>query len=132
MVCLLAPALAACTERSLAVEFAETPITPAEVDSWTAVTVRSAHHEVLVRRTMTTPSWCRDLEADVVQTGSDVTLRVSAMESDDACPAGEGLWGYLAEIRGLRPGRYNLRVVHTFADPRRPSVVELTQPVVVD
>lgn len=123
---------AACTERSLEVEFAETPITPAEVDNGTAVTVRSAHHEVLVRRTTEMPSWCRDLEADVVQTGSDVTLRVSAGESDDACPPGDGLWGYLTEIRGLRPGRYNLRVVHTFADPGRPSVVSLTQAVVVD
>lgn len=132
MVSLLIPGLAACTERSLEVEFAETPITRAEVDSWTAVTVRSAHHEVLVRRTMETASWCRDLEADVVQTGSDVTLRVSAMKSHDACPAGQGLWGYLAEIRGLRPGRYNLRAVHTFADPARPSAVSLTQAVVVD
>lgn len=123
--------LGACTAQSPEVEFAETPITSAEVGAWSAVTVRSAHREISVRRTITTSSWCRDLEADVVQAGSDVVLRVSATATEEECPPGEGLWGYLAEIRGLPPGRYNLRVVHNFADRRRPSEVVLNQPVAV-
>lgn len=124
--------LGACAEESLEVEFAEAPLTPAELAAWSRAGVRSAHQEITVRRTITTPSWCRDLEADAVRTGNDVTLRVKASETREECPPGEGLWGYLAEIRGLRRGRYNLRVVHTFADPRRASEVVLTHPIVVE
>ena len=124
--------LAACSERPLEVEFAETPLTATEMAAWSRAGIRSAHQEITVRRTMETASWCRDLEADAVRTGSDVTLRVKASETQDKCPPGEGLWGYVAEIHGLKRGRYNLRVVHTFADPRRPSEVVLTHPVVVE
>lgn len=129
MVCLLS--LGACTARAPDVEFAATPITPAEISAWSAVTVRIAHREITVRRTITTSEGCRDLEADVVHAGSDVVLRVSATATGEECPPGEGLWGYLAEIRGLPPGRYNLRVVHNFADRQRASEVVLSQPVAV-
>lgn len=125
-------ALAACSEPALEVEFAETPLTPAELAAWSRAGVRSAHQEITVRRTMTTPSWCRDLEADAVRTGSDVTLRVKAVQTEDACPPGEGTWGYVAEVRGLPRGRYNLRVVHTYVDSRRPAEVVLTHPVLVE
>jgi hypothetical protein len=124
--------LAACSDPPLEVEFAETPLTVAEKAAWSRAGVRSAHQEITVRRTITTPSWCRDLEADAIRTGSDVTLRVKASETQDECPPGEGLWGYVAEIRGLKRGRYNLRVIHTFADPRRPSEVVLAHPILVE
>ena len=130
IVCLLL--LGACAEQPLEVEFAETPLTAGEMAGWSAAGVRSAHHEISVRRTIVTPSWCRDFEADVVRTASDVTLRIHALETQEDCPPGEGMWGYLAEIRGLKRGRYNLRVVHTFVDRQRPSELVLTHPIVVE
>lgn len=130
LVCVLA--LAACAAPALEVEFAETPLTSAEVAAWSRAGVRSAHHEVTVRRTMRTPSWCRDLEADAVRTGSDVTLRVKSTATSGECPPGEATWGYVAEIRGLAPGRYNLRVLHTYDDARRSPEVVLTHPVLVE
>lgn len=124
--------MSACSERRLEVEFAETALTAEEMALWSRAGIRSAHDEISVRRTMRTPSWCRDLEAEAVRVGNEVTLRVMAIETDDDCPPGEGLWAYVAEIRGLRRGEYTLRVVHTYADPRRPSEVVLKHPVVVE
>ena len=116
--------LVACTSAEPEVEFAATPLSPAEWESWSHAGVRSAHHEITVRRTMRTPDWCRHLDASSVLTGSDLVLRVSATEGEGPCPPGEGLWGYMAVVRNLRSGRYNLRVVHTdAAGGTRPEVV---------
>ncbi|HEV2148897.1 MAG TPA: hypothetical protein VGR37_15940 [Longimicrobiaceae bacterium] len=114
------------------VEFVATPLSPAEVEAWSAAAIRSAHHEITVRRTITTGSWCRTLNADAVRTGSEITLRVVAREAGDDCPPGEGTWGYMAIIRDLPSGRYDLRVVHTFATPGRPSRLVLRHPVLVE
>lgn len=122
---------AACTGPSMEVEFAEAPLTPAEMAAWRGPVVRTASGEITIRGVMETPSWCRELVADAVQAGSEVTLRVSSSESEGECPPGAGMWSYVAEIRDLARGNYTLRVVHAFADARRPSELVLTQPVVV-
>lgn len=116
--------LAACTSAEPEVEFVATPLSPVEWESWSHAGVRSAHHEITVRRTIRTPTWCRELDASSVLTGSDLVLRVAATEDEGPCPPGEGLWGYMAVVRNLRSGRYNLRVVHTdAAGGKRPEVV---------
>lgn len=128
--CLLVAA--ACGGSTPDVDFVATPLTPAEAESWEKAGIRSAHHEITVRRTFRTPTWCRELEADAVRTASDVTLRVMALRSDDPCPPGEGVWGYMAVIHDLAPGRYDLRVVHTYDTPGRPSEVVLSHSVLVE
>jgi hypothetical protein len=114
------------------VDFAATPLTPAEVETWSSAAIRSAYHEITVRRTITTASWCRLLDADAVRTGSEITLRVVARETGGDCPPGEGTWGYIAVIHDLPSGRYDLRVVHTLAAPGRTSRVVLRHPVLVE
>ena len=123
---------ASCSDWALEVEFAETPLTAGDAGAWAQPMVQSANGEITVRRTMVTPSACRELDAELVRTGSDLTLRVTSREAGTGCPAGEGRWGSVAEIHGLRRGSYNLQVVHTYADPRRPSEVVLRQPIFVE
>lgn len=123
---------ASCARSEPEVEFVATALTEAEWESWSRAGIKSAHHEITVRRTMRTPSWCRHLDATVLRTTSELVLRITSEETDDPCPAGEGLWGYMALIRNLDPGRYQLRVVHTYADDRRPSEVVLRHQVVVE
>lgn len=130
---LLAIALApACDERAPEVEFAATALTPAEWDTWEQAGIKSAHHEITVRRTMRTPSWCRHLDATGVRSGNELTLRVMATKVEEECPPGEGLWGYLAVIKDLPSGRYDLRVVHTYATPGRSAETVLRHPVLVE
>lgn len=116
------------------VEFVETPLSAQEWDAWSHAGVQSAHQEITIRRTMRTPSACRTLDAGVVRVGDEITLRVMAQEAeeDDCDPGREGLFGYLAVIRGLRPGSYDLRVVHVFATPGRPTEEALRHRVLVE
>ena len=128
--CLLVAA--ACDASTPDVDFVAAPLTPAEAESWEKAGIWSAHHEITVRRTLRTPTWCRELEGDAVRTASAVTLRVMAHPSEDPCPPGEGVWGYMAVIHDLAPGRYDLRVVHTDAAPGGRAEVALSHSVLVE
>lgn len=122
----------ACSEHALEVQFAEVPLSAAERAEWAQPGVRSAHHEITVRRTMDTPTWCHDLEAEAVRVGSLVNLRVMATRTEEPCPSGAGRWAYIAEISGLRPGAYTLEVVHTVQPSAERSRVVLRHPILVE
>jgi hypothetical protein len=126
--------LMSCTASRPEVEFVATPLSADEWRTWSQAGVQSAHQEITIRRTIRTPSACRTLDAAVAQVGDEVTLRVMARKTEgNGCnPAEEGLFGYIAVVRGLRPGRYDLRVVHVFADPKRPAQEVLRHSVLVE
>jgi hypothetical protein len=130
----LALLVVSCTASEPEVEFIATPLSVDEWNTWSHAGVQSAHREITVRRTIRTPSACRTLDADVAQVGHEITLRIVARKAkEDGCSsAGEGLFGYMAVLRGLRPGRYDLRVVHVFANPDRPAEVALRHSVLVE
>lgn len=125
--------LAGCSLGEPEVEFVATPLTAAEADAWSQAGIRSAHHEITVRRIIEVAGPCRVFDADAVRMTDEVTLRVSARLDEEDCEAPDAQrFGYLAVIRGLKPGRYQLRVLHAYADPRRRSEVVLEHPVMVE
>ena len=129
-ICLLL--LGACTAPEAEVEFVATRLSREEWEAWSRPGVESAHRHVTVRRTFATSSWCRHLDADLARTGRELTLRVSADAVDEDCPAGAGLWGYMALIGNLEPGRYTLTVIHTHLADRIPPERVLQHEVVVE
>jgi heat shock protein HslJ len=78
-------------------------------------TAESAAGGAVVRGTMSTPTPCHRLTGAADQSGSTVTLRVSAAADPDAmCIQSIGSIPYTATLRGLPAGSYTLRVVHTY------------------
>lgn len=131
---LLLAGLGGCVLDDPTVELEVQPLTTEERDAWTAAGVSSAHHEVVVQRVFQAASECSGLSGDAVRTGTVITLRVIAERQDrPGCRTGvKGLFAYRAVLRGIRTGRYELRVIHTPADPRRPARVVLEHPILVE
>lgn len=127
-------AILGCSESEPRLEFAAVPLSPEEWQAWSRAGVKSAAREITVRRTMRTPSACRTLSGAAAKSAGAITLRVMSREDADGdCdPAEDGLFGYTAVISGVRPGRYELRVVHVFADLRRPPETVLQHSVLVE
>lgn len=116
------------------VELETRPVAPEQARSRSTASVESGHHEIRVRRTIAVPDGCRTVSGAVARAGSQLSLRVIARpERDDAvpCPPGESYVSYTATIVGLRPGRYNLRVIHTYTSDARGAEVVLEHPIVV-
>lgn len=114
------------------VDFEHARLSPGDEQAWSRPAVKSGYHEITVRRTLVAPSACRELRADAVLAAGAVTLRVSAHRTDGDCPPGPARFGYTAVIRDLPGGRYDLRVVHVSADPRRPPEEVLRHPILVE
>lgn len=112
------------------VELAATRLNEAEWRSWSRPGVESAHRHITIRRAIRTPA-CRHLDAQVVRTGRELTLRVAATPVDPPCAASDTLWGYMAVIQNLDPGQYRLSVLHSFpSDAMRPETVLRHQVIV--
>lgn len=111
---------ASCTAPPPVVELEYSPI-PEERLAELPAGVESAHPEITVRRAFVTSGPCRTLEADLVRPDpNQLVLRISAMRGDPDCEDRSRTFEYSAVVRDLRPGRYNLRVVHsTFDNGRR-------------
>jgi hypothetical protein len=109
-----------------------TPVAPERARGESFAALESGHHEIRVRRTMAVPDACRTLSGDLVRTGNLLTLRVIAHPgAGEPCERAESYLAYTATILGLRPGRYDLRVVHANASDRRAPEVVLEHPIVV-
>lgn len=109
-----------------------TAIAPELARGESLAAVESGHHEIRVRRTMAVPDGCRTLSGDVVRTGNTLTLRVIAHPAaGEPCEPAESYLAYTATLQSLRPGRYDLRVVHAYASDRRAPEVVMEHPIVV-
>lgn len=75
-------------------------------------TLESAHHLIRIRRELTIPADCGPLAGEIARAASELTLRVAPRPDRRSCVGEDTLVAYTATIAGLRPGRYNLRVVH--------------------
>jgi hypothetical protein len=114
------------------VELETRPLAAAEARSRSTAALESGDDEIRVRRTIAVPDGCRTISAAVARAGSRLSLRIIA-HPDHArprCPPEDTYVSYTATIRGLRPGRYDLRVVHTYTSGGRAEVV-LEHPIVV-
>lgn len=94
-----------------------------------APTVESGHRLIRVRRTLSLPADCREIDGAIARAAGEVTLRIVPLSDQGECAGAEVSVPYTATIDGLRPGRYNLRVVHTRTGG--PVDVVLEHPVVV-
>lgn len=109
-------------------------LAPEQARSRSTASVESGHHEIRVRRTIAVPDSCRTLSGAVARAGSHLSLRIVARpdrDDDRPCPPDEAYVAYTATLRGLRPGRYNLRVIHTYTSDAREAEVVLEHPIVV-
>lgn len=91
--------------------------------------LESGHHVIRVRNALRLPADCPSVGGTLAAAAGELTLRVGPEPGQGDCVAPEISQPYLATISGLRPGRYNLRVVHTRI--RAMSHVVLEHPVVV-
>lgn len=94
-------------------------------------TIESNQEPIRVRGVIAVPDRCHGLAADLTQNEGDVRLWIMHDPSEEACPPGEIRLGYTAEIEGLSPGRYTLRVVHGPAGTWRGTEPVLVHPIVV-
>lgn len=78
-----------------------------------------------------TPSPCYRLAGAADRIGPVVTLNVEARPNGDLCPAAPAALTYKVSLRGLPPGAYTLRVLHTFRDDARPPALALDTTVAV-
>jgi hypothetical protein len=67
-----------------------------------------------VRGMLSAPNPCYRLSGSVARSGATVTLTVTGRASDGGCIQSIGAFAYDASVRGLPPGAYTLRVVHTY------------------
>lgn len=91
--------------------------------------IQSGNHLVRVRHTLNLPADCKAIDGAIAAAAGQLTLRIGPKRSQEACGEQVIAIPYTATIDGLRPGRYNLRVVHS----RRgaPARVVIEHPVVV-
>jgi len=78
-----------------------------------------------------TPSPCYRLAGAADRTGAVVTLNVQARPDGDLCPAAPAAFTYKVSLRGLPPGTYTFRVLHTFRDAAQPPAMALDTTVTV-
>lgn len=108
------------------------PVSAELRDQGPTLAIESGERLIRVSRVYRAPDQCRNLSGDVARVGGDLTLRVLAHPVGVVdCPRDEQLLFYTATIQGLRPGRYNLRVLHQAPDQRPASRLVLEHPVVV-
>lgn len=91
--------------------------------------VESGDRHIRVRRSLAVPADCRLIAGSLARAAGEVTLRVGPDPDQESCVGERVTIPYTATISGLRPGRYNLRVVHTRTGS--PADVVLEHPVVV-
>ena len=108
----------------------QTDITPALLAART--TGEGGRRNVTVRGAMPTPSACWRLSGGADRIGPLITLAVSARPTDADCPPDSpGSSTYKVTVRGIPPGTYTLRVVHTYRDEAWPRSLALDTTVTV-
>jgi len=86
---------------------------------------------VTVRGTIDTPNPCYALSGTAAREGSTLTLTVTARSNAEVCIQSIGTLGFDATLRGVPPGSYTLRVVHSYGGTGWETKTAMTQQVQV-
>ena len=78
---------------------------------------------VLIRGAMVSP--CGAVESRAERAGAVVTVRITSLDDSRHCPAAQYLQPFEAEVIGLQPGRYEIRVEITSVAPVKPTVIDV-------
>jgi hypothetical protein len=108
------------------------PLPPESARDESIALLESGGRTIRVRRAFVVPDACRRLVGEVARAGDRLSLRISALPGEGACPAAESYLAYTAVIEGVTPGQYNLRVIHGYPRERRRSELVLEHPVRVE
>lgn len=130
MLAVLGGAVIGCSDPmgSMSLDFAAEPLGTERAKEWAVARTRTGDHRVSVRHQLRSPGPCREVQAELLRTGSVLTVRVLA--PPDGGEAGDGqVCGYTATIHGLPSGRYTLRVVHTGEEGGRTAKVVVDHPL---
>jgi len=89
---------------------------------------------VAVETMMTHPVGCRDFDADLHRSGSqlEVNVAITPTHTFAICHAGPANYTYTARVRDLAPGDYQLVVRHIYPNGDRPGVVVLNSTITID
>ncbi|HEV7590952.1 MAG TPA: carboxypeptidase-like regulatory domain-containing protein [Longimicrobium sp.] len=94
-------------------------------------TANGRARRIEAKGTFPTPSSCYRLAGAADRLGSVVTLNVEARSNGDLCPGPTGTFTYSVAVRGLPPGSYTFRVLHSYRDAEREPAVALDTTVTV-
>ncbi|MFL5540579.1 MAG: carboxypeptidase-like regulatory domain-containing protein [Longimicrobiaceae bacterium] len=128
----LDPVVATTPPRRLSINgvYDQTDVTPALLA--TAIAAEGGRHNVTVRGAMVTPSACWRLSGGADRIGPLITLAVNARPTGATCPPDSpGASTYKVTVRGIPPGTYTLRVLHTYRDEAWPRSLALDTTVTV-
>jgi hypothetical protein len=88
--------------------------------------VEGGRGRVLVRGVMVTPTPCWRLAGAADRVGPLITLNIQARLYYGGCPPdAAGASTYKVTLRGIPPGTYTVRVLHTYTDERYPPSVAI-------
>jgi hypothetical protein len=80
-------------------------------------TAAAGSGQIAIRGTMQTPNPCYKLSAALERSGQTLSVRVTGRADPDAmCIQSIGMLPYTATLRGVGPGAYTVRVIHTYPD----------------
>ncbi len=79
---------------------------------------------VLIRGAMVSP--CGAVDSRAERAGRVVIVRITSLDDRRGCPAAMYLQPFEAEVTGLKPGLFEVRVEITSVAPSHPTVVTVT------
>lgn len=130
VIILLVGTLLGCADSldSVSLDFRAEPLGAEELSEWSVARLESGDHRVTVRHAAEAARSCEDLEAELLRTGRDLTLRIrdSARGGSKGQPC-----GYTAVMDRIPSGRYSLRVVHSGSTRRPGAPVMMDQPLYI-
>lgn len=131
LILLLLGAACAQWEEEPTIVIEATPLAPEAARAESVAALESGHDGIRVRRMISLPDACQSLTADLTRIERDLMLWVTTVPVREGCAPEEAYVAYTAQIEGLRPGRYNLRVIHARDGRWRGTEAVLEHPVVV-
>ena len=109
--------------------FRVSPEPPLESDR---PSVAPGEHTLLVRGKFPTPSFCYRFASAASRTAQEIIVLVEARPNGDVCgPSAGTAYRYDVTVKHLRPGTYNLKVLHAFRGALREAVMPLDTTVTV-